>query len=188
MFVFWVFLVCFFFSQIWSVIWFGQNHRSTRYFRLEGTSGNLQFHLLLKIGTALRPAWVAQDLSSLILKNSKNTDCSTSLGELPVPQDVEDFSLFPVWTAHVSAYAYCCSSSHAPLWWHIFDVPKTPTGCSLISSKDVSSTDSQLPQPLISGQVIPPPDHRGGPLMNLLHFSNIFPILRQPLLNFAELL
>lgn len=161
------FLFFFFISQEWSFAWFGQNQRITRYFRLERTSDGLQSNLLLKIGTALRPARVAQGLSSLILKTSKNTDCLTSLGKLPASQDVKAFSLFPVWTSPVSTYAHCCSSSLAPLWrWHILDVPKAPAGCSLITSKAVSSPHSQLPQPLIVGQVLPPPDHLDVPLMN----------------------
>lgn len=172
-------------SQIWSVTWFGQNQRITRYFRLEGTSGDLQSNLLPKIGTALRPAWVGQGLSSLILKISKNTECLTSLGKLPGPHNAKGFSLFLVWTSHVSTHAHCCSSSHAPLWrWHILDVPTAPTGCcSLITSKAESSPDSQLPHWRTRAPTSWP---SWWPLMNLLHFSNTFPVLRQPLLSFAE--
>lgn len=78
----------------------------------------------------------------LILKTSKNTNCSTSSGKLPVPEDVKAFSLFPVWTSPVQ------HSPTAPLWCDTSLCPQGPTAPQW--------SPPELPQPLLAGQLLPP--------------------------------
>jgi len=86
--------------------------RITGLFRLEETSGGLLSDLLLQAGSAVGSDEVAQGFIQSGLENLP--DCVTFLGSLPhclMSSWQKSFSLYPVCTPNVLAYAHLLLSS-----------------------------------------------------------------------------
>lgn len=113
-----------------------KNHRITKYFRLEGSLGDLQSNPLLTGGSAVRSDQVAQGLIHLRLEN-KHRECTTALDSLLMGKKFSSFC--PVWTSVAAICVHCLfSSCHTLLWrsWlHLLNNLLITICCYLVPAK-----------------------------------------------------